>query len=1009
MLLLRFFGSFQANLGNQPVAPPRAKKVLLLLLILALRGGKPLDRTYLAGTLWPDSGDSDGAMNLRRALSDLRQWLGPEAERLQSPTRPTVSLSLTNATVDVLAFDEAARTYEKQGDIAAAEQAITFFRGTLMEGFDEIWLMSERAVREEQCREMLEALARHALAQRDYGRAVTLARRAERLDPLAQSIQRILYEALARSGDLPAVLRAYRDFRIVLHREANQEPDAQTVALIARVRQESYKVSALEPEEAPAAPNPESHLPVFLTPFVGRTQEITALTARLSEPITRLLTLIGLGGIGKTRLAIAVATQFSEARQEVRFVDLASLAANANREVIYTAILRALDDTISSPADVRRQIAQTLRGRRILLVMDNCEHIGPAMSEVIEAVLKDSPLCQVLATSRVALGVPGEIQWPVAPVVQNEAVLLFTQRARAAQPDFALTLANQDTVAALCHQLEGIPLALELAAARLRVLPLKKIQERLVNRLNLLTADSPTLPQRQRTMRGALEWSYTLLTPDEQQLLRALSIFAGGWTLEAAEAIFDTRDEPLDLLTRLVEFSLTIPGERFRLLEITREFAAEKLRESPQEAEEVQQRHYDFCLAIAKETEENIWGPNLHIYLDRQDTEQENCRAAILQANGGDALTLCNALANYWKQRGYYREGVALFTTALDKCASEDANVNPITIAQARNWLGRFKQFLGEAQDAENSFREGIQLSREIGDLGLLVSMLIALGSIYHEQGRIPEARAGYQEGMRLCIAAGDVCRATILRREMGILSHIEGDYIAARAQFEEALSGFRDSGARWDEMTGLWWTGFACQALNDFDAALTYYEESLTLARDLRSQSTKLTVLQSLADLARDRGAFAEARERYEETLPLAAEVGDWYKEAVAWRGMSEASRGLGDPIAALRYSQNAIALAHRANAPPLRFTLELISEAAAVATLAGQVETAVRLYAFVESTRADRNLAIPAQVRARHANDTKALRDVLGEATFATLWQDGANKTQEEIFAFLLTGKGR
>ena len=1001
-LTLQFFGAFQASRPDGPLPPLRARKVLLLLTLLTLRAGQPVERAYIIGTLWPHTEDRDGAVNLRRALADLRAWLGPDAAHLTTPTRRTVALRVDTIFADVLVFDEAARFWQKQGQLEEAEAALAVYRGPLLDGLDEMFLLGERIKRATQCVALLEALGHHALQSEDSNRAVYFARRALLIDPLSQPTQRLLYEALTQSGDLPAALRAYRDFRILLYKEMQQEPDAATVALVEQLRDFSSKPAppVKMPPQTDPSPKESSRLPVFLTAFIGREDTIAAVATRLSEPGVRLLTLTGIGGMGKTRLAVAVAEQ----RGNASFVDLSRLPRDTEENTLFDAVLRVLAPTLPAGREARLEIVARLAGHPHLLVLDNCEHLLPMISHVAGAILKDSPHCQILATSRVPLGIPGEVQWPVSPVSEEEAIALFVQRARAARPNFTLTEANREVVAALCRQVEGIPLAIELAAARLRALPLEIIKERLANRLAILAVDSPTLPPRQRTMRGALEWSYTLLGPVEQQLLRSLAVFAGGWTLEAAESICGTGEDTLNLLTRLVESSLIVPppdGQtRFRLLEVTYEFATEKGREFSEEIQAAQARHYAYFLQKAKEANDNLWGANPRIYLDALDADRENWRAAIGRANGADALDLCIPLANYWRHRGYYREGAAILTEVLKRCADENSVVKPIGAVVARMHLGKFRASLGETQDAETAMREAIAQCRESGNAHFLVSLFTTLGSLLHEQGRITEAWAVYQEGMAICDAANDVCHAAILRREMGILSHIEGDYRAARTQFETALALFQKSDAQWDEMVALWWTGFACQSLGELATATQHFEHSRQQAITLRNPAMELTNRQSLADVARDRGDFANALQLYEATLPLAEQVGDWYKKAVAWRGMSESARGLGDKEAAMDYCRRAALLAIHANAP-MNMCLELLSECAAVLTFAGYITDAVPLYAFIETSRAERKMAIPAPVRARHQHDKEALRAALGDVLFTNLWQRGEKMTLKAAFA--------
>ncbi len=994
-LTLRLFGRFSCRIGEGDLSPLRSRRGYLLFALLILRGGRKVSREEIIALLWPESSFKGGQENLRRTLTDLRRALGLEAFRVVSDGHQSLSFLVDSAVfADVLRFDALAARWDITGNDDSATEAVELHRGPLLEEWDVEGVAVERDIRSEQCRAMLESLARTALLDNNTNQALALARRAERLAPLSSPIQCLLFEAILASGESTGAEIAYRRFRDRLHREANQQPDSRTQAEIERLRQR-YLHSKPSPSTTGRSDN-RPGLPHFLTSFIGRVEDIQSVRNRLLEANTRLVTLMGVGGIGKTRLAVEVASRMGESV----YVDLSVLTTGASGEIIWGSVLAALGGK-ATDGSARESVALLLN-RPILLVFDNAEHLLPAVSRVICEILNDAHSCQILATSRRSLRVPGEVCWRLSP--HDDPISLFAARARAVRPEFTLTEENQASITELCRRLDDLPLAIELAAARLRLLPIQKIAERLSNRFDLLASDILLISPRQRTLRSTIAWSYELLDSDEKDLLAALSVFMGGASLEAVEAVapaFASRSSPLDILSRLVDSSLVVPGERYRLLETVRDYAAECLKASGK-ADELSMRHYEYLLSLARDGDKHAWGDDSAYYFDLLESERENFRAAILNVPGENALILTLCLSHFWNQRGYFRDGVILFRLAFDRCSNTEEPILAILLAQARGWQGRFQRALGQKQDAEGVFREAISLCRVGGDLPLLTDMLNCLGSLLHEQGNLLGAWECYQEGLMICHDTGDHRRTAILRRETGILLQIEGNYVASRKRLQEALAMFRAENARWDEMVCLWWLGFVCEAQGDFQTAMARLDESLIYALELRSPAAELMVRQSQADVLRDQGDFALARECYEATMPLAREVGDWYKEAVAWRGMSEASRGLGDGEGAADYIRRAVTLASRSHAP-LLCALELLSEAAAVATFMGLVNDAVSLYAFVEYSRASRKIPNPATVRDRHSRDIAALNFSLGESNFAQLWQQGKNMPIENAFALV------
>ncbi|HLV81487.1 MAG TPA: BTAD domain-containing putative transcriptional regulator, partial [Chthonomonadaceae bacterium] len=609
-LALRLFGPLDVRLNDAPFPRLRIRKCQWILALLALRHDREIHRDWLAGTLWPESEASQALYNLRRCLSDLRSALGSEGERLASPTTRTVCLSLADASVDVLAFDAAIA----RGDVASLEEAVLLYRGPLLEGCTEEWILAERQEREHAYLAALETLAAQAMAHRDQAVAARYLRLVVVTDPLRESAQCALLEALAACGDMAAATLAYREYRLYLYRTLHTEPAPETSALFQQIRNRAQEKIAPETSSSSCLDTPSfaGRLPLPLTGFVGRGEELAEITRILSA--ARLVTLVGPGGVGKTRLAIQVARQLAgQISDGAWFVDLAGLSDSAQLPQAIASVLKVQEEREQLLLEV---LGNYLSGKQMLVVLDNFEHLVEGGAIIVQGLLERAPGLTCLVTSRQWLGLEGEQEFPVAPLLTPRlpgtperllefgSVQLFVERAQAVRPDFQLTDANATAVAAICDRLEGIPLAIELAAARVAVLTPAQILAHLEHRLDFLMSRRHGIADRHRTLRAAIEGSYRLLPSPLQSLFSRLSVFRGGWTLEAAQEVCE-EPEALDPLEQLREASLVVAEVeadsteiRFRMLETIREFAAEKLK--PEWAADLRERHRDYFLALAE-------------------------------------------------------------------------------------------------------------------------------------------------------------------------------------------------------------------------------------------------------------------------------------------------------------------------------------------------------------------------------------------------------------------------
>ncbi|HLK59589.1 MAG TPA: BTAD domain-containing putative transcriptional regulator [Chthonomonadaceae bacterium] len=559
-LTIYLFGPLRVLVGDEPLPRVPTRSIEWLLALLALRHGRAVDRSWLAGTLWPDSSESQALHNLRNDLVHLRKALGREGARIQSPTRDTLTLALEGAEVDVVDFDRAVRA----GDEASLLHAVALYTGPLLEGCYEAWVSPERESREQACLTALESLADKATERADYAAAIPYLRKAEKLDPLRDTTARRLMSALQVTGDTAAAIEVYRRLRLRLHEELFSVPDEATTRLFQQIRAPSRSRTVPKTEAlgtpTPSVPVPPSSVPVStfsrpphpLTRLIGREPEVADIQKYLHQ--SRLVTLIGAGGVGKTRLALEVAGRAAEAfEQRVAWVELASLAEGDLLLPTLATALGLRQEGMSDPEMLRNALVARLSESASLLIVDNCEHLLDALAELVQTLLSRCPLLRVLATSRQRMGLAGETAWRVpsllAPAPDQApadpqaaltfpAIRLFVERAASAFTGFQLTRREEvEAVCQICRRLDGIPLALELAAARTNVLSVGQIASRLDDRFALLSGGHRKASPRHQTLRALIDWSYEQLAEGERVLLRRLSVFAGGWSLEAVEAV----------------------------------------------------------------------------------------------------------------------------------------------------------------------------------------------------------------------------------------------------------------------------------------------------------------------------------------------------------------------------------------------------------------------------------------------------------------------------------------
>jgi predicted ATPase/class 3 adenylate cyclase/Tfp pilus assembly protein PilF len=721
------------------------------------------------------------------------------------------------------------------------------------------------------------------------------------------------------------------------------------------------------------------NLPAQMTTFIGREREIAEVKQAIKDH--RLVTLTGSGGTGKTRLSLQVAADLLDSFPDgVWFIELAPLT---DPDHIPQTILMTLGVGQQPGKTVTQSLIDDIRERKLLLVLDNCEHLINACAKLAEVLLNNAPGLRILASSREALGVRGELAWRVPSlslpdikhlpgidqVSQYEAVRLFIECATLAQPRFTVTNENAPAIAQICFRLDGIPLAIELAAARVRTLSVEQISTRLDDRFHLLTGGSRTALPRQQTLRALIDWSYNLLSEKEKILLRRLAVFVGGWSLEAAEAVC-TEDgletyEMLDLLTNLVDKSLVFMEDhsglmRYRRLETIRQYSREKFLEAG-ETEAVRRRQAHWFLQYAAAAEPKLDGKDSKVWLEQLEIEHDNLRAALewlLATDPNVALQLAAVLGRFWQIHDYFTEGRKTLRRAQEASQDGDARWR----AKALRWEGLLSMGQGDYEIAKQCFHEGLDLAQKAEDKDTLASILNGFGIVAWYQGDFAQARRYYEDGLALRRELGNKNRIATILSNLGNIAVSQGDHAEAKRFLQESVETFRQL----DDKDGLAVTlnnlGVAFEALGDYAAAYRCYRESLDLSRDLGSRLSTGYTLNSLAHLMLLQGDFVASQNYYRESLVILKEISEKRGWAYCFEGLAMAG------------------------------------------IACGNVEWAVGLLAAAQALRESMGAPLTASERAEYDQASNSARTKLDEAGFAAAWAQGRTMTIEQTMASAL-----
>ena len=752
-----------------------------------------------------------------------------------------------------------------------------------------------------------------------------------------------------------------------------QVPDEEREAFMRFARtpaSQAASSTAATPEEhgAPAAATP-TNLQAQPTPFIGREREVEAVLAILARPAVRLLTLVGPPGIGKTRLAAQAAAQLLPLfRDGVFFVALSPISDHA---LVVPTIAQTLGVREIGGQPLLAVLADHLRHKELLLVLDNFEQVEGA-APLVADLLQAAPAVKVLVTSRTLLHLYGEHDFPVPPLdmpdpgeshtldrlTGYEAVCLFTERAIAVKPDFRVTGENARAVAEICARLDGLPLAIELAAARVRVLPPQAIVHRLDHRLDLLTGGARNLPARQQTLRNAIEASYELLSSEEQTLFRRLAVFVGGCTLEAAEGVLkpaeDARaSDPLDITESLVDKSLLRQGEvqgeaRFWMLETIREYALERLEESG-EANTLRKHHAAYFLAQAEEAEEEMLGTDQGLWLAKLEGDLDNIRAAIAyclaEGDAPGAARISGALRRFWYLHAHMAEG--------------------------RKWL------------------EASLLCKGPLAAALRAKVLHGVGTLAWSQGDYEAARARYAESLDLFRALGDRHGEATILHNLGAVALARGEWATARDLHMKSLLIFRELGHDWSIAQSLANLGLVALNTGDYEEAKRQLEESLALRRALGDKQGIAQSLNNLGTVMRSKAEYNAAGLLHEESRQVFKELGDSWSVALCLGNLGFVALNSNEHGEAQALFEEGLRLASKLGAK--QAIASCLLGLSATAAREGSAERAATLLGAAEALREEIGSPLPPPERVDYEHVMLLVRETLSAAQIEEVWARG------------------
>jgi predicted ATPase/DNA-binding SARP family transcriptional activator len=1020
-LEFRVLGPLEIVRDGRPIqlGGPQQRKLLAVLLLDA---GRVVRTDAVVDGLWGDQTPATAQKIVQKYVSQLRKELNGQS-LIQTRAGGYV-LEPGAAQIDATRFEQllgAAGNKEPEQAARLLEEALSMWRGLPWSDLPDDESAGAERTRLEELR--LAAIENLMDAQLALGRHRTQVARLEELvreHPLRERLWAALLLALYRSGRQAEALDAYQRLRGILTDELGIEPSPELQELHGRMlRQDTGLVLA---DEAEHPSGPATNLPAQITSFVGRHRELVQVKELLAG--ARLVTITGVGGCGKTRLALQAGAQLLNSNPDG--VWLVSLEALTDSRLVYQSVASVFGAREQPGTSLTEVVIDLSKTKRMLLILDNCEHMIEACARFADELLRSAPDLRILATSRERLGISGEVVWQLLPMPipqseglpaealsHHEAIELFVDRAKAARPTFELTAENAGSVASISRQLDGIPLALELAATRVGTLAPHEIAARLEDRFLMLAEGSRTAPPRQQTLLAAIDWSYRLLSEPEQLLFDRTSVFAGGFTVEAAEGVCSSNGiaaaDVVNLLSKLVDKSLIVHevargAGRYRLLETLRSYGRAQLR-SRAELDAVRERHAVHFFELVKRSEPELRGPNQAVWLDRLEAEHDNLRAALEWAcdRGEIGLRLATGLRRFWDTRGYVSEGLEWLTRALAATPEARDTLRARALAMA----GSIAVDLGDSARAETFATESLDISNELGDERSIALSTHVLGWAAQHHGnyelagelladslsryeRLLEKEAEHLEGL------GELWDMGIVIHHLGMVARLRGDYKRARALHERSLALFRREGDGLRIGYSLWMLGVLDRYEGDYSLASEHCAQALSVMTELRDVSGAAHVRYTLGDVARLQGDYHRSVELYERSLGDLRRLGDKRCVASILGNLASVANQLVDRDRAVQMLSESLAIRRELMDNP--GIAECLDGLAAVHAASNEFERAAELLGAAEALRATAGAKLPAAERADYEELVAAVRSGLGDE-FKVWWDRGSVRPDDVV----------